>query len=367
MPRPPMPKNSPRALARAATLMDVGRAAGVSAMAASVVLNGARTSSRIAPRTRERILAAAARLNYRPNIAARSLANRRIRTIGMVAVTDQGSLNHYFLEILGGILTTAGAHEENTTVFAIHDWGRDATRLHAMCDGRIDGLILLAPTIARPTPKLLPAHTPFVALHANCRLPGVVNIESDEEQGAYAMTRHLIAQGHRRIMHLTGPRGLTGAERRIDGFKHALASADLPCDEDLLIPSDFTIVGGRDAMRRWIREHPGARLPTAIFCGNDGMALGCVEVLAEFGLRVPDDVSVAGFDDTFAARLSVPQLTTVRQPLQAMGSRAVEVLLDRIRRPDGDLRPEPIVFPVELVIRASVAAPPATVRPVPRT
>ncbi|HWA86102.1 MAG TPA: LacI family DNA-binding transcriptional regulator [Opitutus sp.] len=350
---------------RAATLADVGRAAGVSAMAASAVLNSARTSSRIAPETRKRILAAAARLNYRPNIAARALANRRMHTLGVVAVTDRGALNHYFLELLGGILATAGAHEENTTVFAIHDWKKDAGRLHGMCDGRIDGLILLAPTLPRASASLLPAHTPFVALHANSRIRNVLNIESDEEHGARQMTRHLIAQGHRDIMHITGPRGFIGAERRIRGYKQALADAGIPPAESRLVPAGFSTAGGREALIQWLRHHRGEPLPTAIFCANDGVAMGCLEVFAEIGLRVPDDISIAGFDDTLAARLTVPALTTVRQPLQAMGSRAVEALLDRIQQPGSSAPREPIVFPVELIVRNSVGRPPAPPRTVP--
>jgi len=104
-----------------------------------------------------------------------------------------------------------------------------------------------------------------------------------------------------------------------------------------------------------------------VFCANDGLAIGCMEVFAEAGLRVPDDISIAGFDDTLAARMTVPALTTMRQPLQAMGSRAVEVLLDRIQRPAAVPTQDTIVFPVEMIVRASVTRPrPAEIR-LPRT
>jgi LacI family transcriptional regulator len=334
-------------------------------MAASAVLNSARTSSRIAADTRKRILAAAQRLNYRPNLAARALVRRRMHTLGVVAVTDRGTLNHYFLELLGGILATAGAHDENTTVFAIHDWKKDASRLHSMCDGRIDGLILLAPTFPHSAAKLLPTHTPFVSLHANTRIRGMLNIETDEEHGAREMTGYLVAQGHRHILHIAGPRGLVGVERRVRGFKRALISAGIPFSESLVLPADFTSAGGRDALRQWLRQHRGAPLPTAIFCANDGIALGCLEVFAEIGLRVPDDISIAGFDDTLAARMSVPALTTMRQPLQAMGGRAVEVLLERIQHHGSATPKDSIVFPVELIVRGSVAHPPTAPRSVP--
>lgn len=353
---------------RAATLADVGRLAGVSAMAASAVLNGARTSSRIAADTRQRILAAAARLRYRPNATARALVNRRMNTIGVAAVIDAGELNAYSMEVFTGILAAAAHANQNTTMFTLHDWGRDAARLHGCCDGRIDGLILLAPTLTREAAKTLPRHTPFVALHANCPMPNVVNIEADEERGAYEMVRYLIQRGHRRIMHVSGDRGLTGAERRIAGYKAALASARIPFRESLLVPATYAVGRGRAAMRAWLEQHVGDPLPDAVFCANDGIATGCLEAFAEVGLRVPEDISVAGFDDSLAARTTVPQLTTVRQPLCTMGSRAVEVLLSMIARQlDGgalDLE-NPIVFPVEVVARASVGAVPAAGRLVP--
>lgn len=353
---------------RAATLADVGREAGVSAMAASAVLNGARTSSRIAPETRERILAAANKLSYRPNAAARALANRRMDTIGVAAVITDGELNNYFLEVFNGIVEAAARHDQNTTVFALHDWAKDPERLHRFCDGRIDGLILLAPTFGEDH-AALPAHTPFVSIHANVRVPGVLNIESDEERGFYDLTRRLLVQGHRRIMHVRGPEGLVGPERRLSGYRRALASLRLPFDPDLVVTAGFETPDGFAAMRGWLRRHAGQPLPDVVMAVNDGVAIGCVEALAEAGLRVPDDVSVTGFDDTLAARVCVPQLTTVRQPLRAMGARAVDVLLNRIGKPgtSAAATDKPIVFPVEVVARASVAAPYAEVRVVPRS
>jgi LacI family transcriptional regulator len=363
-----MPRHPKHLVTRAATLADVGRAAGVSAMAASTVLNGARTSSRIAPDTRQRILDAAARLRYRPNATARALVNRRMNTIGVAAVIGGEELNSYAVEIFTGILVAAAKHEQNTTMFTLHDWDRDTGRLHDWCDGRIDGLILLAPTITPEAAKSLPTHAPFVALHSNYQLPNVINIESDEECGAYEMVRHLVAQGHRRIMHVSGDRGLVGPERRIKGYKRALAISRIPFSNSLFVPATFGEGAGRAAVRQWLKRHAGEPLPDAIFCANDGVAIGCIEALAELGLRVPDDISVAGFDDSLIARTTVPQLTTVRQPLRAMGMRAVEVLLDSIRRQNGESishSENPIVFPVELVTRASVGAPPAVRRIVP--
>lgn len=335
-------------------------------MAASAVLNAATTSARISPATRVRILDAAAKLQYRPNAAARALLHRRMNTIGIAAVLDDGELTHYFLELFNGVLAAATHFEQNTTVFALHDWGEDTRRLHSICDGRIDGLILFAPTFDRVMAATLPKHTPFVSIHANDVLAGIVNIESDEERGAFAMVEHLIKQGHRRIMHLAGPEGITGADRRVAGYKAALKKHSLRFEKSLLIHAGYDPANGRDAMLAWLKQHAGEALPHAVFCANDSAAIGCMEALAGWGLRVPDDISVAGFDDTLASRASVPRLTTVRQPLLLMGRIAAEILLGQtgvIR--EGTVPASPVVMPIEVVPRDSVGPRPAVDRLVP--
>jgi LacI family transcriptional regulator len=362
----PMAKSRKTKSSRAATLADVGRAAGVSAMAASAVLNAATTSARISPATRVRILEAAAKLQYRPNAAARALLHRRMNTIGIAAVLDDGELTHYFLELFNGVLAAATHFGQNTTVFGLHDWGEDTRRLHSICDGRIDGLILFAPTFDRVMAATLPRHTPFVSIHANDLFPGIVNIESDEEKGAFAMVEFLIAQGHRRVMHLAGPEGNTGADRRVTGYKAALKKHGVRFEKSLLIHAGYDPANGRDAMLAWLKQHAGEALPHAVFCANDSAAIGCMEALADWGLRVPDDISVAGFDDTLASRASVPRLTTVRQPLLLMGRIAAEILLGQtgvIR--EGTVPASPVVMPIEVVPRDSVGPRPSVDRLVP--
>lgn len=346
---------------RAATLADVGRAAGVSAMAASAVLNQARTSSRISEVTRQRILDAAAKLQYQPNAAARALVHRRMRTIGVVAVIDENDLNLYFLALLNGILAAATHHGQNVTIFTIRSWMTDAGQLRSFCDGRIDGMVLLAPTIDDKTAKNLPLHTPCVSIHSNSEMPGVINIESDEEKGAFALVKELIKRGHRRIMHIAGPEGYLGADRRVRGYRDALKKHHLRFESRLLVQTRFDTPHGREAMRDWLRRHAGEPLPHAIFCANDAIALGVMEAMAEAGLKVPDDISVAGFDDSLGARTTVPQLASVRQPLVKMGSLAAETLLARINCLKASPR-SPIVLPVEVVIRASVGERPAVER-----
>jgi len=343
---------------RAATLADVGRVAGVSAMAVSAALNETRTSARISAETKVKILHAAEQLGYRPNVAARALVKRRMNTIGVSVQWEGDELNNYFVEILNGIIEASTRHGQNATVFTFRNWSDEMERLCSVCDGRIDGMILVAPVFTRELAELLPHHTPFVALHANTETEGVVNVESNEERGAMEMVQSLISLGHRRIMHISGARGLVGAERRIKGYQEALEGAGIAFDPALLVVANFTAGDGCRAMLEWMSAHKGENLPDAIFCANDAIAMGCLEALASKGIKVPDDISVCGFDDTISARTTVPQLSTVRQPLRAMGSRAVDVLMKRIDAMHGkgmDITTSPVVFDTTVVLRGSVA------------
>src|SRR4051812_47192311 len=177
MAKPPAAKST--RVRHAATLADVGRAAGVSVMAASAVLNGAKTSSRISDETRARILEAAVELRYRANATARALVDRRMNTIGVATTLSRNELNQYFLEVFNGVIEAAAEAEQNTTVFTVPDGKDGASRIPNICDGRIDGLILLAPLMDLEAAKYLPDHTPIVSVHANNELPNVVNFESD--------------------------------------------------------------------------------------------------------------------------------------------------------------------------------------------
>ena len=342
----------------AATLADVGREAGVSVMAASKVLNGSQTSSRISAETRERIIAAAKKLNYRVNAAARALADRRMNTIGVATTLSRNELNQYFLEVFNGVMESAAEAGQNTTVFTLPDWESAAERVPQLCDGRIDGLILLAPWMESVQ---LPDHTPFVSVHANAELPGVPNLESDEEFGAHAMVAHMIELGHRRILHMAGPIDSVGAQRRVAGWRRAHEEAGIKPPSDYLVHGNYTSESGRSGLEAWLRQHAGDPLPEAIFGGSDAIALGCMDTLLSRSLRVPADISVAGFDDTMLARSA--HLSTVRQPLREMGHRAVQLLVERI---EAKLNNTPVrvpvntVFPTEVVIGQTLSKPRAT-------
>lgn len=350
----------PRRRGHAPTLADVAREAGVSQVAVSAVLNGAKTSARTSAETRARVMAVAERLGYQPNATARALVRGRANAVGIVVSgLDLGAeTNIYFLEVFVGVIEGATHAGQTTCVFTLRDWDEAPRRIPALCDGRIDGMILLAPRLDSDASDWMPAGTPVVSVHANRALAGVVNVESDDEAGAFAMVSQMLALGHRRILHVGGPVGVAGAERRIEGYLRAYAAAGVKPPPGHVLRSPFTTEGGREALQDWLRSRRGEALPQAVFGGNDAIALGCMEALAAQGLRVPADVSVVGFDDSLLARAA--RIATVRQPLREIGCRAVEVLVGRIEAVQGRRGwqgPHNIVLPSTVVARPTLAAP----------
>ncbi|MFG6488466.1 LacI family DNA-binding transcriptional regulator [Roseateles sp. BYS78W] len=358
----PKPAEAPPKIPRRSslpTLADVAREAGVSKMAASSALNGGQNSARVSAETRERVMAAAERLRYRPNANARALTYRRTNAIGFVTTLMGREPNAYFLEVFGGVIEGAMATGQTTAVFTLGSWDEAPTRIPALCDGRVDGLVVLAPRLEDDGESWLPEHTPMVSVHAsgNWRAGGV-NVESDEEAGAYDMVRQMFALGHRRILHVGGPEGFPGADRRIDGYMRAHADAGVTPPRDHVLRTSFTAEGGAQAMQAWLQRHRGRPLPDAVFGGSDAIAIGCMEALAVRGLNVPRDISVVGFDHTLLARTL--HMAAVRQPLHEMGRRAVDVLVQLIeasRRDEAYVGPSNIVLLPETVPGRTLAEP----------
>jgi LacI family transcriptional regulator len=354
MSRPPNPNKS-----RPATLADVGREAGVSAMAASVVLNGGATSSRISEATRERILNAAKKLNYRANLAARALVSRRMNTLGVTVIFDSSELNLFFLEVFNGIIEAANARGQNTTVFTMaNQW--DFDRIQGHCDGRIDGMILIAPFFETPSAIHAPVGTPFVAVNSSVSIPGILDIICEEESGAHEIACAMLTKGHRRILHMMGPQNRSGARQRRAGFLRAMKTWGIPNEDILETEGSFSTDHTRFLFNDWLDANRGQRMPDAILCANDACAIGCREVLITRGYRIPEDVSLCGFDDTLLAKTT--DLSSVKQPLREMGNEAVVQLLKRVDaqlqgQPLGIEHNQPIVFPTHSAIRGSMGQP----------
>lgn len=327
-------------------------------MTVSVVLNKSRSGTRVSEAARLRIEETAARLQYRPNAAARGMKRRRMDTIGVVAV-----YNGYLLDVLGGILEAAAEREQNTTVFSVKDWDKDERKMLRFCDGRVDGVILIGPCISDTFAETLGQHAPFVSVHPGEPQEGVWRVEVDDEGGAYEVVRHLISLGHRQIAHLAGPLHLSNARERLLGYRRALEEAGIPFDEALVAQGGYVSGESREPMAQLLDAERGSPFPTAIFCANDSSAVGCLEALAERRLRVPEDISVAGFDDAYVASMTIPQLTTARQPFGELGRRAVEMLLEQVEGASaassgGVMTPRAEIVDSKLVVRASTGPPP---------
>ncbi|MCQ8186109.1 LacI family DNA-binding transcriptional regulator [Parvularcula maris] len=334
-----------------ATLKEVAELAGVSQMTVSRALNA---PEMVRKPTRERIQRAVEELNYRPNLMARSLAAGRSLFIG-VGYNNPSSA--YLSELLLGALRTcrsAGHHlvVEELPESAVGDPEALAGKLR---DSGLDGLILAPPLSenAEVAAAVSGIGIPVVLLSPGEGTSTAMRIGIDDERAALLMTRHLIGLGHRRIAFIAGPEGdFQSAERR-RGFERALDEANLPTDQALIAGGAYTYRSGMDAAASILSA---AAPPTAIFAANDDMAAGAVAEAHRRGLRVPEQLSVAGFDDTSLASTIWPSLTTVHQPIAEMASRAVLLLGDAGSQSDAAYQ-----LDVEIIERESVAPPPQEV------
>lgn len=329
-----------------ATMKDIARLAGVSTSTVSHVINKTRfVSDEIA----ERVNRAAQELNYAPSALARSLKMNRTKTIGMLVTT---STNPFFGEVVKGV--ERSCYHQGYNLILCNTEG-DPERMHAsintLLQKRVDGIILMCPTLIGQRIDMFERYPdiPVVVMDWGPMLFAADKIQDNSFQGGYMATRHLIECGHKEIGCITGPLIGQQAQQRYEGYKRAVLEAGLTINPDWIVESDFECEGGYAAFNTM--QQRGA-LPTAIFVSNDMMAMGAINAASELGVRIPQDVSLIGYDDIHIAKFMTPPLTTIHQSKYRLGKAAVETLLHKLAHQERD--PQVVQLEPELVVRTSV-------------
>lgn len=327
------------------TIHDVAERAGVSKSLVSLVMRGA---PNVSEKRRAAVLHAAKQIGYRPNLAARSLVQRKSQIIG-VLVSDLH--NPFFNEVVDGIDAAAlDADYRPVMTTGRLVARREQQAIEMLLELRVDGLILLSPRVPRTMVAEVAGTAPTVAIGFTSRSDRYDSIAGDERIGAGLVVDHLVELGHRSISHIHGGSG-PGARPRRAQYERAMERHGL--DREIQVfPGDFTEEGGIAGMQDLLGAD---KRPTAVFMANDYSAMGALEVLDDAGIRVPQDLSLVGYDNLAAAELQRIGLTTVDQPRFDIGYMAVALLLERVEEARAEARH--VVLPPELVVRTTTAPP----------
>jgi len=338
------------AAVRSPTLEDVAKVAGVSRATVSRVIN---TTRNVDPAIRDTVIQAIEATGYVPNSAARSLVTRRTGTISLVLsgardLSDgQVFVDPFFGRAASGVvsfLRTRGTHP----VVMLADTEKSRIQVvDFLRQGNADGAVLISTHSADPLPKMLvDAGLPAVLFARPHRPLPISYVDLAHHAGAALAADHLVSRGRRRVVTISGPLDVLASQDRLGGFQEAMARhgmASVP-----YVEGNFTLGSGEKAMRQLLDENPDL---DGVFAANDLMAQGALHVLRDHGRRVPEDVSVVGFDDSSAATASRPELTTVRQPVEDMVAEMTRLLLDSLDQ--HDRRVTSIIFEPTLVVRQS--------------
>jgi len=358
---PQLPADGSRAVASPVTLYDVARLAGVSTATVSRVVHGL---DRVRDSTRARVREVIDQLGYVPDGAAQSLSRRTKNVIGLVCVErlapDQYDIESmsllFYDEILRGVEARIRDHNRSLLITYLREENRvDLTRLHLL-SGKVDGLLIGEGIVPSAQLARLAERLPVVVVAGDPAEHAADVVTADNRAGSAALVTHLLeVHGRRRLFHVDGPPTAPDAKER----RLALTEVVQSHPGTAVVGSysgRFSVQSGEEAGAKLLADR--GQLPDAVVCANDQMAIGVLQALARGGVRVPDQLSVTGFDDIFPGSLFDPSLTTVHQPMRLLGERACARLLDRIATPD--LPPQVELLPTELVLRRSCGCPPGT-------
>jgi DNA-binding LacI/PurR family transcriptional regulator len=343
----------PRVIVAAMNITSIAKASGISVATVSRVLNN---ESGVSETLRRKTLAVIESKGYRPrdNI-------RRSTRIAMVVAAGATSFDSFFAQVFTGVSTYAHEQGVETTLLYHGARKRDGdlslTLTELLRKKRCNGAIMIAPLTSKEGRELLAARIPSVLITNRTDVDGIGYIDCDNRHGALEQTEYLIRLGHRNIGYLSGQiEGMVDNQERIAAYKEAMHAAGIAADPGWIVPHRPTAVteqAGYDQARQLLDKHPEI---TAIFANNDAMAYGAICLCTERGLRVPEDISVVGYDDNPTSKFYNPPLTTMRQPLREMGAEAAQWV-------DMKLKDKQFVLPKkivrsELIVRKSCAPPP---------
>lgn len=329
----------------AATIKDIARVAGVSTATVSRVINNLGGYNE---ETEKKVIAVAKELGYRKNENARSLVQKSTNTIGVIMPDVATS---FYGDIIRGIEDTSYAHGYSVILTHAGSHGsRIQDCLKLMGERRVDGLIIVSIELQEVAIDAMSSlGIPFILLSTKSDREDVPYLKVDDFRAAYTAVQYLTQHGHRKIgMVGANPRDPISGAPRIDGYTHALRDLGIKVDLNLIKPGDFSFESGKQTMQEFLAEEADI---TAVFCASDEAALGIISTCFEHGIRVPEELSVVGYDNSKVSRMSIPPLTTVAQPLYEMGREGCRKLIDAIQH---RIKIESEVIPHELVVRKSV-------------
>lgn len=333
---------------RGPTSHDVARRAGVSQSTVSRALSG---DPNVSEETRERVVTAAEELDYAPDLIARSLITRESKRVGVVVSDITNPFYPHLVDVLERDLAALGY---SMLLFNEQEAAEQQNFLELYQGRAVDGFVFASAVIGfGAADRLHESEVPVVFLNRHIDDPRFDRVVSDNRAGAELAARHLVELGHTRIAHLSGPPQTSTARERGEGFRAALERLGHPLDPDLTLEGPYHHATGLDGCRRLLAAE---RPPTAIFCGNDVIALGAWDAAVSAGLRIPEDLSVVGFDDIAISAWDSIGLTTVRQPLAEMARVAAELLVGRLVE-GAPAEPRDRVFPTELLVRRTTGPP----------
>lgn len=317
-------------------------------MTVSRVVNG---DPRVKASTRERVQQAIEELHYYPNAAARALNSKRTMTVGLILPKIDYVLSEpYFSQLIYQIEQAISPYNYDILVVSgLHQNGKDLTRLYKQ--KKVDGLIIVGSEINdQRLIAISDNRIPAVLIHGRSELPGLSFVDVDNYKIIEFFVNHLSSLGHRRLGFITGDLTVVNAYHRLQAYKKALKDRSLPLDKTLICTGNWSAGSGYDA---FLHFYGLSELPTAVISSNDHMAIGFLKAANEHQIAIPQDISLVGIDDIEMAQFTVPTLTTMRQPMEALASQAVDFLMESIKSEASERFSS--ILEAELVLRNSCA------------